>query len=137
VVDNRPQDTSNANGPGMLSKVARDADGNPKATTFSPKPADNANGPNRHNSAPGREKSGSKFKTNGLHITDSQRRHRIANNLCLYCESPDHRVAECTQVPNKGQGNTEGPQVRKARAVGTRSSEEFSEDTGKAFAGSN
>jgi hypothetical protein len=119
AVDNRPHDPPNGNGPGILSKVTRDSDGNPKATTFSSKPAEVINSPSREANGPVRERNGPKFKANGLRITDSQRRHRIANNLCLYCESPDHRVAQCSQIPNKGQGNTEGPQVRKARAVGT------------------
>ena len=38
-------------------------------------------------------------------LTDSEKEFRRSNKLCLYCGSPNHRVADCPKVPEKARFN--------------------------------
>ena len=44
-----------------------------------------------------------KFRKKGR-LTPAERKHRIDNNLCLYCGKPGHRAITCTEPPNKCPG---------------------------------
>ena len=44
-----------------------------------------------------------KFQKKGR-LTPAERKHRIDNNLCLYCGKPGHRAIACTEPPNKCPG---------------------------------
>jgi hypothetical protein len=35
------------------------------------------------------------------HLTPGERKHRMNNNLCLYCGKPGHKAIECKAPPNK------------------------------------
>ena len=37
-------------------------------------------------------------------LTPAECKHRIDNNLCLYCRKPGHRAIACTEPPNKRPG---------------------------------
>ena len=34
-------------------------------------------------------------------LTPAERKHRMDNNLCLYCRKPGHKASECTAPPNR------------------------------------
>jgi hypothetical protein len=38
------------------------------------------------------------------HLTFVERKHRMNNNLCLYCGKPGHKAIECKALPNKWPG---------------------------------
>ena len=37
-------------------------------------------------------------------LTPAEQKHRMDNNLCLYCGKPGHRAIVCTEPPNKHPG---------------------------------
>ena len=41
-----------------------------------------------------------KFRKKGR-LTPAEHKHRMDNNLCLYCSKPGHRAIACTEPPNK------------------------------------
>ena len=57
------------------------------------------------------------FKKPG-HLTFAKRKHRMDNNLCLYCGKAGHKAIECKAPPNKHPGT-------KLRQVDTISEEEI------------
>jgi hypothetical protein len=38
-------------------------------------------------------------------LSDTEKEFRRNNKLCLYCGSPNHRVADCPKVPEKNRFN--------------------------------
>jgi hypothetical protein len=44
-----------------------------------------------------------KFQHRGR-LTPGERKHRMDNNLCLYCGKPGHKAIECKAPPNKRPG---------------------------------
>ena len=45
-----------------------------------------------------------KFQRKKGRLTPAERKHRMDNNLCLYCGKPGHRAIACTEPPNKHPG---------------------------------
>ena len=45
-----------------------------------------------------------KFQRKKGQLTPTERKHRMDNNLCLYCGKPGHRAIACTEPPNKRPG---------------------------------
>ena len=45
-----------------------------------------------------------KFQRKKGQLTPTERKHRMDNNLCLYCSKPGHRAIACTEPPNKRPG---------------------------------
>ena len=44
-----------------------------------------------------------KYRKKGQ-LTPAEHKHRMDNNLCLYCGKPRHRAIACTEPPNKYPG---------------------------------
>jgi hypothetical protein len=59
-----------------------------------------------------------KFQKQG-HLTPTERKHYMDNNLCLYCGKPEHKAIEYRAPPNKQLGT-------KLRQVDTIPEEEIS-----------
>jgi hypothetical protein len=59
-----------------------------------------------------------KFQCRGR-LTPGEQKHRMDNNLCLYCGKPGHKAIECKAPPNKRPGT-------KLRQVDTIPEEEIS-----------
>ena len=51
-------------------------------------------------------------------LTPAERKHRMDNNLCLYCGKEGHKAIECTAPPNKRPGNSRpGSKLRQVETV--------------------